>query len=74
MYHAEDRKVYLGVVVGLDYSNTYLSPYKELQRYKHHPYIKKFLEGGKCISYGARALNEGGIQVFASFIRLFVNW
>lgn len=52
----------IGLVVGLDYQNPYLSPYKEFQRYKHHPLIKNYLEGGKIISYGARALNEGGLQ------------
>jgi electron-transferring-flavoprotein dehydrogenase len=48
------------MVVGLDYQNTYLSPYKEFQRWKHHPDIAKHLKGGECISYGARCLNEGG--------------
>lgn len=62
MYHADNNLLYLGFVVGLDYQNPYLSPYKEFQKFKHHPAIKKYLEGGKCISYGARALNEGGIQ------------
>jgi electron-transferring-flavoprotein dehydrogenase len=66
LYHADKNQVYVGFVVALDYENSYLSPYKEFQRYKHHPYIKQFLEGGKCISYGARALNEGGIQVLYS--------
>lgn len=63
LYHAEENKVYVGFVVALDYENPYLSPYKEFQRYKQHPAIRKHLEGGKCISYGARALNEGGYQV-----------
>ncbi len=56
--------VSLGFVTGLDYQNTYLNPYKEFQRFKHHPQIRQYLEGGTCISYGARALNEGGFQVF----------
>ncbi|CAO3619004.1 unnamed protein product [Cunninghamella echinulata] len=64
IYHLEpDRHlVALGLVVGLDYSNPYISPYKEFQRFKHHPMVKQLLEGGNCISYGARAINEGGYQ------------
>jgi electron-transferring-flavoprotein dehydrogenase len=62
MYHFDDNLCAIGFVTALDYSNPTLSPYKEFQRYKHHPYIKKYLEGGKVISYGARALNEGGYQ------------
>jgi electron-transferring-flavoprotein dehydrogenase len=60
----EDDKCYvvIGFVVGLDYTNTYESPYLEFQRFKTHPYIRKYLENGKRLSYGARALNEGGIQ------------
>ena len=49
--------------VGLDYTNTYISPYKELQRFKLHPGNLKLFESGKRIAYGARALNEGGFQV-----------
>jgi electron-transferring-flavoprotein dehydrogenase len=48
------------MVVGLDYGNPYLNPYKEFQRWKHHPAIAEHLQGGECISYGARVLNEGG--------------
>lgn len=59
------NKVLLGMVVGLDYKNPFLSPYQEFQRWKKHPHISKHLEGGTCISYGARALNEGGLQVYA---------
>ncbi|GAA5896005.1 hypothetical protein JCM8208_007503 [Rhodotorula glutinis] len=62
LYHMEDEMVSLGIVVGLDYPNPYISPYKELQRLKHHPLFKDVLEGGECIAYGARALNEGGYQ------------
>lgn len=62
MYHFDENKVSLGLVVGLDYPNPYLSPYGEFQRMKHHPFFSQVLEGGKCISYGARALNEGGFQ------------
>lgn len=49
--------------VGLDYSNPYLSPFREFQRWKHHPFVAPTLEGGTRIAYGARALNEGGMQV-----------
>ncbi len=62
LYHMKPNLVLLGYVVGLDYQNPYLSPYQEFQRLKLHPDIKKHLEGGECISYGARTLNEGGYQ------------
>ncbi|KAJ3170804.1 hypothetical protein HDU88_008707 [Geranomyces variabilis] len=62
MYHFEDNKCAIGYVVALDYENPTLSPYKEFQRYKQHPAIRKYLEGGKILSYGARAINEGGLQ------------
>ena len=64
MYHLEgdERHVLLGVVVGLDYSNPYLSPYQTFQQWKLHPTIRAVLEGGECVSYGARVINEGGLQ------------
>lgn len=62
MYHYGNNLVSLGLVIGLDYSNPYLNPYKEFQRMKLHPFYKKVLADGKCLSYGARALNEGGWQ------------
>ncbi len=62
LYHIEDNQVALGLITDLSYSNTYVSPFDEFQRYKHHPEIKKFLEGGKRISYGARAIVKGGLQ------------
>lgn len=62
MYHFGENLVSIGLVVGLDYPNPWLSPYGEFQKMKHHPLYKSVLEGGKCISYGARALNEGGFQ------------
>ncbi len=62
VYHAENKQVFLGYVIGLDYQNPYLSPFDEFQRFKTHPSIKSILEGGKRISYGARALIEGGFQ------------
>lgn len=52
--------------VGLDYTNPYLSPFREFQRWKHHPFVAPTLEGGNRIAYGARALNEGGLQVCGS--------
>lgn len=62
MYHFGDNMVSIGLVVGLDYPNPWLSPYGEFQKMKQHPMFRQVLEGGKCISYGARALNEGGFQ------------
>lgn len=61
-YHFGENLVTVGLVVGLDYKNPYISPYQEFQKLKLHPYYKHVLEGGKCISYAARALNEGGLQ------------
>src|SRR5689334_9859903 len=61
MYHLKDNKVTLGLVVGLDYQNPWLSPFEEMQRWKTHPSIRAFLEGGKRIGYGARAITAGGI-------------
>jgi len=62
LYHGENNTISIGFVIGLDYENTYLNPYEEFQKFKTHPTIRKQLEGGKRISYGARALNEGGLQ------------
>ncbi|HER26730.1 MAG TPA: NAD(P)/FAD-dependent oxidoreductase, partial [Rhodospirillales bacterium] len=62
LYHLEDNQVAVGFVIGLDYQNPYLSPFDEFQRYKTHPKIRDTFKGGRRISYGARALNEGGIQ------------
>ncbi len=62
LYHLEDNQVAVGFVVGLDYENPYLSPYNEFQRFKTHPAIRPTFEGGRRIAYGARALNEGGLQ------------
>ena len=61
LYHLEGNKVTLGLVVGLDYTNPWLSPFEEMQRWKTHPAIRSHLEGGKRIAYGARAINAGGI-------------
>ncbi|NUT60946.1 electron transfer flavoprotein-ubiquinone oxidoreductase [Herbaspirillum sp. C9C3] len=62
LYHLENNQVAVGYVVGLAYQNPYLSPFEEFQRYKTHPEIRKFFEGGKRISYGARAITAGGVQ------------
>jgi len=62
LYHLENNQISIGFVVGLNYSNPYLSPYEEFQRYKTHPAIRPFLEGGKRVAYGARAIAAGGLQ------------
>ena len=62
LYHLENNQVAVGYVIGLAYQNPYLAPYEEFQRYKTHPEIRKYFEGGKRISYGARALVAGGLQ------------
>lgn len=62
MYHFEEDKVSVGLVIGLDYLNPYVSPYQEFQKMKLHPFYRNVLEGGQCLSYAARALNEGGLQ------------
>ncbi|MBV9840297.1 MAG: electron transfer flavoprotein-ubiquinone oxidoreductase [Sphingomonadaceae bacterium] len=62
LYHQADNQVALGFVVALDYKNPYMYPFEEFQRWKQHPAIRSILEGGKRVSYGARAINEGGWQ------------
>ncbi|KAJ8755435.1 hypothetical protein K2173_019233 [Erythroxylum novogranatense] len=62
LYHMKDNQVSIGLVVALNYHNPYLNPYEEFQKFKHHPSIKPLLEGGNVVQYGARSLNEGGIQ------------
>ena len=62
LYHMEDNLVSVGFVVGLGYENPHLSPFEEMQRFKTHPKIREFLEGGKRVSYGARAITAGGLQ------------
>ena len=62
LYHLENNQVAVGFVVGLDYANPHLSPFEEFQRFKTHPAIRDVFEGGRRISYGARALSEGGYQ------------
>jgi len=62
LYHLEGNRVTLGLVVGLDYQNPWLSPFEEMQRWKTHPAIRAHIEGGKRIGYGARAINNGSLQ------------
>jgi electron-transferring-flavoprotein dehydrogenase len=62
LYHLENNQVAVGYIVGLSYANPYLSPYQEFQRYKTHPAIRTFFEGGKRMEYGARAITAGGLQ------------
>ncbi|MBT4017912.1 MAG: electron transfer flavoprotein-ubiquinone oxidoreductase, partial [Alphaproteobacteria bacterium] len=62
IYHLEDNQVAVGFVIGLDYENPHLSPFDELQRLKTHPVVRDTFEGGRRIAYGARAINEGGMQ------------
>src|SRR5206468_8118868 len=62
MYHFDDELVSVGFVVHLNYENPHLSPYDEFQRFKTHPAIRGTFEGGKRLSYGSRAINEGGLQ------------
>lgn len=62
LYHLEDNQVAVGLITDLSYSNPHVSPFDEFQRYKHHPVISQYLDGGERISYGARALVKGGLQ------------
>ncbi len=62
LYHLEDNKIAVGLIVDLSYTNPWLSPFDEFQRFKHHPVISQYLEGGKRLSYGARAICKGGFN------------
>ncbi|WP_345548048.1 electron transfer flavoprotein-ubiquinone oxidoreductase [Microbulbifer aestuariivivens] len=62
LYHLEDNQVVVGLITDLAYSNPHVSPFDEFQRYKHHPVIKQYLEGGQRVAYGARAIVKGGLQ------------
>ncbi|WP_407666169.1 electron transfer flavoprotein-ubiquinone oxidoreductase [Microbulbifer bruguierae] len=62
LYHLEDDQVVVGLITDLSYSNPHVSPFDEFQRYKHHPVIKQYLEGGQRVAYGARAIVKGGLQ------------
>nr|WP_189664050.1 electron transfer flavoprotein-ubiquinone oxidoreductase [Pseudomonas sp. SWRI111] len=68
LYHLENNQVVVGLIVDLSYSNTYLSPFDEFQRLKHHPVLAQYLEGGKRISYGARAIAKGGLNSLPKMI------
>ncbi|MEZ5647908.1 MAG: electron transfer flavoprotein-ubiquinone oxidoreductase [Alphaproteobacteria bacterium] len=68
LYHMDDHQVAVGFVIGLDYTNPYLAPFEEFQRFKTHPAIRPIFEGGRRIAYGARALNEGGWQSLPQLI------
>ncbi|MGE6791933.1 electron-transferring-flavoprotein dehydrogenase [Pseudomonas guineae] len=62
LYHLENNQVVVGLIVDLSYSNPHLSPFDEFQRYKHHPVVAQYLEGGKRVAYGARAIAKGGLN------------
>ena len=62
IYHQDNNQLSIGFVVALSYRNPHLSPFDEMQRWKHHPAVREMLEGGRRVSYGARAINEGGYQ------------
>lgn len=62
MYHAENNQLFIGLIADLNYSNPYMSPFEEFQRWKHHPETLKYLEGGSRLVYGARAITKGGLN------------
>jgi electron-transferring-flavoprotein dehydrogenase len=62
LYHLDNNQVVVGLITDLSYSNPYVSPYDEFQRYKHHPVVAQYLSGGERVSYGARAITKGGLQ------------
>ncbi len=68
LYHLSDNRLAIGFVIGLDYTNPWLNPFEEFQRFKTHPLIKPLLIGGERIAYGARAINEGGYQSLPKLI------
>src|SRR4051794_21447904 len=68
LYHQENNQVALGFIVSLDYANPYISPFEEFQRWKTHPAIRAEIEGGRRVSYGARAINEGGYQAIPRLV------
>ena len=68
LYHQDNHQIALGFVIALDYDNPYLSPFDEFQRWKTHPAIRAEIEGGKRVSYGARAINEGGWQAIPELV------
>jgi electron-transferring-flavoprotein dehydrogenase len=68
IYHQESGQLAIGFIVALDYDNPHLSPFEEMQRFKTHPAIKPMLEGGRRVAYGARAINEGGLQAVPKLV------
>jgi electron-transferring-flavoprotein dehydrogenase len=68
IYHLEDNQIAIGLIVDLGYSNPHLSPFDEFQRFKQHKFIKKYLEGGKRIAYGARAVIKGGLNALPKLV------
>ena len=68
LYHQESGQLAIGFIVALDYRNPYLSPFDEMQRFKTHPAIRPMLEGGRRVAYGARAINEGGLQAIPKLV------
>jgi electron-transferring-flavoprotein dehydrogenase len=68
LYHAENNQVAIGFVVGLGYANPFLNPFEEFQRYKHHPEVAQYLEGGRRVAYGARAIVTGGVQALPKLV------
>ena len=68
IYHLEDNQVAIGLIIDLGYSNPHLSPFDEFQRFKHHKFVKQYLEGGKRIAYGARAVIKGGLTALPKLV------
>ncbi len=68
IYHLQDNMVALGLIVGLDYTNPWLSPFEEFQRLKTHPHLRPILEEGTCLEFGARSLTAGGLQALPTLI------
>lgn len=68
LYHIENNQVVVGLIIDLSYSNPHLSPFDEFQRYKHHPVVRKYLEGGKRVAYGARAIAKGGLNALPKMV------
>jgi electron-transferring-flavoprotein dehydrogenase len=68
LYHIEGNQVVVGLIIDLSYSNPHLSPFDEFQRYKHHPVVRKYLEGGKRVAYGARAIAKGGLNALPKMV------
>ena len=71
LYSCGDNTIALGYIVGLDYRNPYQDPFQDLQKFKTHYSVKKILEGGKLIEYGARTMTEGGLQALPSYQNFF---